>query len=491
MLRKVRIVAAALFFAAITLLFLDFTGTLHAYLGWLAKIQFLPAVLAHSAVIVLALVVLTLLLGRVYCSVICPMGVMQDGFSWLGGKVKKNRFRYMRVPWLLRAAVLVVFALLMFFGGTGVAILVAPYSAYGRIATNLFQPVYMWANNLCAYVAERAGSYAFYSVDVWVKSGLLLAIAAVTFVLVGLLSFRWGRLWCNTVCPVGAVLGWLSKFSLVKPRIDRDKCVGCKKCEKNCKAMCIDIENKRVDYSRCVACMDCVGNCPVEAIHMAGPKKSPADGSAPEKGAVDSSRRKFVVGTAAIGGGMLLKAQSTKVDGGLAVLEKKQLPERKVPLKPFGAMSVKHLTDHCSACQLCVAACPEQVLRPSQKLGTLMQPEMHFDRGFCRPDCTRCGEVCPSSAIRRIDVAQKSAISIGHAVTVPQNCLLATGESCNACTRHCPTAALSMVTDSSTGHRRVVVNEARCIGCGACEHYCPVRPFSAIYVEGREVHTEI
>ena len=188
---------------------------------------------------------------------------------------------------------------------------------------------------------------------------------------------------------------------------------------------------------------------------------------------------------------MLLQAQETKVDGGLAVLEDKQLPERQIPLKPFGAVSLKHFANHCTACQLCVSACPQQVLRPSKSLTTLMQPEMQFDRGFCSPDCTRCSEVCPAGAIKKIDTAQKSAISIGHAVTVPQNCLLAQGETCNACSRHCPTAAISLVTDSATGHSRVAVNESRCIGCGACEHYCPVRPFSAIYVEGREVHTEV
>ena len=503
MIRKIRTVLACLFFVAITLLFLDFTGTLHCYLGWLAKIQFLPAVLALNVGVVLALVVLTLLLGRVYCSVICPMGVMQDCFGWLGGKARKNRFHFAKNHWVLRAVVLVVFVLLMVLGLNGIAILIAPYSAYGRIATNLFQPVYMWLNNLCAYFAERAGSYAFYSVDVWVKSGLLLAIAAVTFVVVGFLSFRWGRLWCNTVCPVGTVLGFLSQFSLFKPRIDQDKCIGCKKCEKNCKSMCIDIDHHHVDYSRCVACMDCIDNCPVKAIRLTASKgQSVAQAQAATAGtaqaaqsekaqAVDTSRRKFVVTTAAVGGAMLLQAQETKVDGGLAVLEDKQLPERKVALKPFGAVSLKHFANHCTACQLCVSACPQHVLRPSQGLTTLMQPEMQFDRGFCSPDCTRCSEVCPAGAITKIDTAQKSAISIGHAVTVPQNCLLAQGETCNACSRHCPTAAISLVSDSSTGHSRVTVNESRCIGCGACEHYCPVRPFSAIYVEGREVHTEV
>ena len=489
MLRKIRIVLACLFFAAITLMFLDFTGTLHTYLGWMAKVQFLPAVLALNVGVVVVLVLLTLLVGRVYCSVICPMGVMQDCFGWLGGKVKKNRFHYAKNHWILRVVVLVVFVLLMVLGLGGIAILIAPYSAYGRIATNLFQPVYMWLNNLCAFFAERAGSYAFYSVDVWVKSGLLLLIAAVTFVVIGFLSFRWGRLWCNTICPVGTVLGFLSKFSLLKPRIDQSKCIGCKKCEKNGKSMCIDIDTHKVDYSRCVACMDCIDNCPVKAIRLTTGKAQPAPAPADQK--VDSSRRKFVVTTAAVGGAMLLQAQETKVDGGLAVLEDKQLPERQIPLKPFGAVSLKHFANHYTACQLCVSACPQQVLRPSKSLTTLMQPEMQFDRGFCSPDCTRCSEVCPAGAIKKIDTAQKSAISIGHAVTVPQNCLLAQGETCNACSRHCPAAAISIVSDPSTGHSRVAVNESRCIGCGACEHYCPVRPFSAIYVEGREVHTAV
>ena len=199
MLRKVRIGLACLFFVAITLLFLDFTGVLHLYLGWLAKVQLLPAVLSLNVAVVLFFVVVTLLVGRTYCSVICPFGVMQDIFIWMGGKWKKNRFHYTKGwPWL-RVAVLVLFVLLMVLGLNGIAILIAPYSAYGRIATNLFQPIYIWLNNLFAYFAERADSYAFYSVDVWVKSGVTLAVAAVTFVLVGFVSFRWGRVWCDSV----------------------------------------------------------------------------------------------------------------------------------------------------------------------------------------------------------------------------------------------------------------------------------------------------
>lgn len=489
MLRKIRIVLAAIFFAAITLMFLDFTGILHTYFGWMAKVQFLPAVLALNVGVVVALLVLTLLVGRVYCSVICPMGVMQDCFSWLGGKVKKNRFSYRKGHPVVRIVALVVFIALMVLGVNGIAILVAPYSAYGRIATALFQPVYMWINNAIAFFCARAESYTFYHVDVLAKGCLTIVVAAVTLVTIGFMSFRWGRLWCNTICPVGTVLGFFAKFALVKPRISDSKCIGCGKCAKRCKSQCIDPKTHKIDYSRCVACMDCLDNCSVGAIALqAGCKKGE---KCEAKDTVDESRRKFVVTTAAIGATMAVQAQESKVDGGLAVLEDKQLPERKVPLKPFGAQSLKHFSGHCTACQLCVSECPEKVLRPSTKLTTLLQPEMAFDKGYCRPDCTRCSEVCPAGAIKKIDEAQKSAISIGHAVTISQNCLLAQGVNCNACSRHCPAAAISIVEDASTGHSIVTVNEQHCIGCGACEHYCPVRPFSAIYVEGREVHTSI
>lgn len=486
MLRKIRIVLACIFFAAVTLLFLDFTGVLHLYLGWLAKVQLLPAVLALNVGVVAALLVVTLLVGRVYCSVICPLGVMQDCFSWLGGKAKRNRFHYAKGHTVLRIICLALFVLLMVFGLNGIAILVAPYSAYGRIASNLFQPVYMWLNNLCAYFAERAGSYAFYSVDVWVKSGVVLAIAAVTFVVIGFLSFKWGRLWCNTICPVGTVLGFFARFAIFKPVINTDKCNGCTRCARNCKAMCINPETHTIDYSRCVGCMDCLTNCKQDAITLSRCKDSET-----KDDTVDASRRKFVVTTAAVATAMAVEAQEKKVDGGLAVLVDKQLPERQVPLKPFGSKSVKHFSSHCTGCQLCVSNCPEQVLRPSSSMTTLMQPEMAYDKGFCRPDCTRCSEVCPAGAIIKIDEAEKSAISIGHAVTVQHNCLLQQGVECNACSRHCPAAAISIVSDMSTGHKVVIVNEQRCIGCGACEYYCPVRPFSAIYVEGREVHTRV
>ena len=186
MLRKIRIAAAAFFFVLTTLLFLDFTGTLHAWFGWMAKIQFLPALLALNVGVVAFLVILTLLFGRVYCSVICPLGVMQDIVSWASGKRRKHRNRFAYSPALtwLRRGMLVVFVAAML---AGVGSLLAPYSAYGRIASNLLAPVYAWGNNLLAYLAERAGSYAFYTVDVWVKGAATLAVAAGTFIVLAVL----------------------------------------------------------------------------------------------------------------------------------------------------------------------------------------------------------------------------------------------------------------------------------------------------------------
>ena len=220
MLRKLRVGLATLFFLLVTALFLDFTGTVHVWFGWMAKVQFLPAVLALNFVVVAILVLLTLLFGRVYCSVICPLGVMQDIFAWLGKKARKNRYAYSPAKSWLRYAVLVLFILSLALGGGVLARLIAPYSAYGRIAGSLLAPVWQWGNNGLAYLAERADSYAFYETEVWLKSGLTLGVAVVTLLVLAVLAWRGGRTYCNTICPVGTVLGFLSRFSWLRPVID-------------------------------------------------------------------------------------------------------------------------------------------------------------------------------------------------------------------------------------------------------------------------------
>ncbi|MBR5211757.1 MAG: 4Fe-4S binding protein [Bacteroidales bacterium] len=497
MLRKIRIILASVFFIGVTLLFLDFTGAAHAWLGWMAKVQFLPAVLALNFGVVAVLLVLTLLFGRVYCSVICPLGVMQDIISWIHGKTKKkNRFRFSYSPAInwLRYGVLALFIIALIAGLHSLVALVAPYSAYGRIASNLLAPVYQLGNNFFAWIAERAGSYAFYSTEVWIRSGATFAVAAATFAVIAVLAWKHGRTWCNTICPVGSVLGLFSRFSVFAPVIDTEKCRNCGLCGKQCKSSCINMKEHEIDYSRCVACMDCIETCKEGAIHYAcryGKKGSPS----PAQGNVDKSKRAFLVSSAIATTAVAAKAQEMKVDGGLAEIERAAKPERQTRLVPAGSLSLKNFADHCTACQLCVSVCPNQVLRPSTSLMTLMQPEMSYERGYCRPECTKCSDVCPAGAIRPISVEEKSSTQIGHAVVCLDNCVVNTDEvSCGNCARHCPAGAISMVRknpDDPKSLRIPVVNEERCIGCGACENLCPARPFTAIHVEGHEVHKTI
>ena len=294
------------------------------------------------------------------------------------------------------------------------------------------------------------------------------------------------------------VLGFLSKYSLLKPVIDTKKCNSCGLCARNCKASCINIKAHEIDYSRCVACMDCINKCRKGAITYTRRKSVSAAVSqetsvAPEQ--VNDARRAFLSTTAVFAAAAALKAQEKKVDGGLAVIEDKKIPERATPITPPGSLSARHFAQHCTACQLCVSVCPNQVLRPSSDLTKLMQPEMSYERGYCRPECAKCAEVCPTNAIHLTSLAEKSAVQIGRAVWIKENCICITDKmECGNCARHCPAGAIQMVPSDPEDEASIkipVVNAERCIGCGACENLCPSRPFSAIYVEGHVMHRTV
>ncbi|MBQ3826557.1 MAG: 4Fe-4S binding protein [Prevotella sp.] len=492
MLRKVRITLAAIVFVLITSLFLDVTGTLHQWLGWLAKIQFLPALLAMNVVVVVLLLALTLIFGRIYCSVIRPLGIMQDVISWIHGKQKKNRFSFSKEKKWLRYTMLVLFVVALIAGVQSLVALLAPYSSYGRIVTNLFKPIYEGGNNVLASIAEHFNSYAFYHVDVWIKSLPTFIIAAVTFVVLFVLAWRNGRTYCNTICPVGTFLSFFARFSWMKINFDEEKCKNCGKCSRNCKAACIDYKNHTVDYSRCVVCGNCLGQCNFGALHYEHPKKVKKASTTEGKESVDSARRSFLLGATLASSAVLLGQEKKKVDGGLAKIEDKVAPTRNTHITPPGSRSAKNMASKCTGCQLCVSQCPNEVLRPSTDLLHLMQPEMSYERGYCRIECNRCSEVCPTGAIRLLPLEEKSSTQVGHAVWIKKNCIPVTdGVECGNCERHCPVGAIMMVPLDEDDEESVMiptVNEARCIGCGACENLCPARPFSAIYVEGHEVH---
>ncbi len=496
-LRRIRLILATIFFVAATALFLDFTGSIHSLLGIVARVQFIPAILALNVGVILMLILLTLIFGRLYCSVICPLGVTQDVISRLASAFnKKRKYSYSKPQTILRWSVLALFVAAMVAGVGSVVALLEPYSAFGRIVSNIFAPIYKLGNNALAYFAERMDSYAFYSTEIVVMGVGTLVVAILTLGVVGYLAWRGGRTYCNTICPVGTILGFLSRFSLLKIYIDKDLCKKCQKCVHDCKSGCITPDGHDVDYSRCVACYNCIESCNFGAVSYKFSFCKGKEQKTVEKKEVNNSRRTMLTLTTAAVATSILDAKAKSADGGLAVIIDKKVPCRELRLVPPGAESLRNFASHCTGCQLCVSVCPNQVLRPSTGLTNFMQPELSYERGYCRPECTKCSEVCPAGAIKPIDRAEKSSIQIGHAVVIEKNCVVLTdGVDCGNCAAHCPTGAISMIKAKDRekyGDRLIpVVDTERCIGCGACEHLCPARPFSAIYVEGHSMHKNI
>ena len=404
-----------------------------------------------------------------------------------------------------------LFIVAMVAGVHAIVALLAPYSTYGRIVNNLFAPVYKWGNNLLAWISAKVGSYAFYPAEVWIGSLPVFIAAVAMFVLICILAYTGGRTWCNNICPVGTVLGLVSRYSLFGPVIDSGKCRGCKLCGKQCKSSCIDMEHHQIDYSRCVDCMDCLDICNEGAIQYGfryGKKTTKNKNVQQTTGqmtkqttvgngnaADGNGRRAFVISSALVLASTALKAQEQKVSKRLAPAGPHSRPEREISPVPAGAGSQKDFHARCTACQLCVGACPNKVLTPSSSLENFMQPEMTFERGWCRNDCNRCSQVCPSGAIRPVSIEQKSSIQVGYAVADHERCVVVTDSvRCGNCAKHCPVGAITMVplnADDPKSLRVPSVNEQVCIGCGACEHLCPARPLAAIHVEGLDVHRTI
>lgn len=477
--RKLRIALAAVFFVGITLLFV---GIGQQWWGWMAKLQFLPSCLALNIAVIVGVLLVTLLFGRLYCSVICPLGVLQDIFNRINPKRKKRGFS-VELKWL-RYPILVITVLVMIVFGQGLIALIAPYSAYGRIVN------------------------AIYTSIIGSASLATILTGALTLIIIAVLAYRYGRVWCNAVCPVGTALSLVSRFSLFRPVIDNEKCKSCGVCARACKASCIDPKAHSIDMSRCVVCFDCEGSCKPGAIKYkfvgwpsknsvgasncsANAQKQQTKGSKQQLG--DPSRRNFIA-TAAVVAGSTVAARSQEVvkglDGGLAdVVEKKSI-SRAVKLVPAGAQSEERFYDKCTACQLCVSNCPNHVLSASTDLDHFLQPQMNYDKGFCRPECTTCSELCPTGAILPVSTAEKLNTRIGLAYVSLDRCFAAQGkEACGNCQRHCPSGAIMMVRKPEYRFAIPVVAEEQCIGCGACEYLCPSRPISAITVSGRPVHS--
>ena len=488
-LKPIRVALATLFLGASAVMFLDLRGPVA---GWVSSVvlplQFVPA-LAKSLVSLgvwtaglAAVVVLTALVGRVYCSTLCPLGTLQDIVIHQAEKKKRRRYRYDRPRYALHYAVGGV-TLAAFLGGSLILLnALEPFSNFGRMTDALMRPLVMGLNNGIAMAGSMVGVQILQPVPFHLPGlGIFLAALAALGA-IGYLSYRHGRLFCNTLCPAGALLSLLSRVSLFRIVIDEETCLECGLCEKVCKAACIDADNKKVDYAACVACFNCITACPTVGLKYAGFGGKRIATAAPRP--VNTSRRRFV------SGGMATFAGALAVPTDSAMIRAAQAGIGTHPVTPPGSIGIDHFSGRCTACHLCVSVCPTQVLRPAlfdYGIAGILQSRMDFRTYYCTYDCVLCSTVCPSGAILPLTQDQKKDVQIGTARFVKEDCIVETKKKdCGACAEHCPTKAVRMVPYGALMIPELT-NEL-CVGCGACEHACPTTPLKAIFVVASDLH---
>lgn len=512
-LKPFRLIVSIVTLLTIGFLFLDFRDSVSsAWFRALTWLQFIPSLLkflqtmAHGFAVTaygfVAVLLLTLLFGRIYCSYICPLGIFQDVISWCSKELRSNRkkkfrFRFALPKIWLRYSILIIVFLSLLTGSIFFLNILEPFSNFGRFVSDVFRPLYLAGNNVLVKVFQTMGSYALYPVTIAKTDPYALIIPMAMLALVTWLSVRNGRLYCNTICPVGTLLGLVSKVSLFKVRFDTERCNQCGQCMFACKSQCIDIKKQKVDFTRCVGCGNCMKSCDKNAIRYAWtPAKEPKLSED-----VDKSKRKFIAGSllfAASLGGLPVQAfaQNRGKNRKNRFSKRHRNPdmESEYTVSPPGSHNREHFTGSCTACHLCVSACPSDVLKPSfleYGFFGIMQPYMDYDSSFCNYECVRCSEVCPNGAILPLTVEEKITTQIGVVRFIKNNCIVVTDEtSCGACAEHCPTKAVRMIP-----HKDEVTipatNPDICIGCGACEYACPVTPAKAIVIDGLSEHKKV
>lgn len=475
-LKWARVTLALVLTLPVFLLFVDFFHLLPHNAPRLLHLQLVPALLAGMWLAVAFILILTLVFGRLYCSVICPAGVLQDVFNRLTARgVRKNKrkryFKYVRPNNWLRYSVLGLAVIAFAAGSTVVLLVLDPYSNVGRVMFNLIRPALIPLNNL--FVPEMAAGHSFFHHITFLGLTLVpIIVAALFLIVVAVMSLLRGRLYCNTICPVGTFLGLISRFSLVKISVNETACTHCGVCARSCKSQCIDSKTGIIDHSRCVDCFNCLPVCSEKALgfRLAGFGRSK---SAAVETVKNSSRRNFLIAGA-----------TAVATAPVAIAQNRLGMEKSEPIMPPGAGTREHFNSKCTACHLCVSECPANVLHPTAFdygiLG-LMQPKMTFHKGFCQPDCTNCSRVCPSGALTPLTREQKHVTQVGIAHFTQTRCVVYLDKTdCGACSEHCPTQAVSMV-DYKDGLRIPHVDPQICIGCGGCEYVCPA-PTKAIVV---------
>jgi len=532
--KRIRVAVSVIFLISFILLFLDFRRAIpEVAIRVVTWLQFVPSLLRFFNVFTLgaagffAVLFLTLIFGRIYCSAVCPLGILQDVITrlrkWMGKK-KKLRYHYGKPHNFLRYGFLFLAFLSFFLGTVFLVNLLDPYSNFGRIFTFFAKPLLILLNNFLAGLLGKVNVYTLFTVEPRIASwGPALFQLGFLFLLIRMAAFH-GRLYCNTVCPVGTLLGFLSRFSLFRIRIDKGSCTYCGLCSVACKSACIDTKQQAIDMSRCVTCFNCLPVCAGNSIvyGLPGLKKHKELKLNPvlfhtEK--IDFGKREFLLKltTFALGiAGISIPGKvsaniisanihkKTKISDTTGVasgqVDKKipvptklsTIPEKKeFPVSPPGSTGIEMFNNKCTACNLCVNACPTDVLQPAFLefgLQGFMQPQMNYLSGFCNYECLRCLEICPTGAILPEPLEKKKLIQMGVAYFEKDNCIVKTEKTdCGACSEHCPTKAVHMIPFEGS----LVIPETTdklCIGCGACEFACPTTPYKAIYVDGNFIH---
>ena len=500
-------VSAVTFIALLTFIFFDIYNLIPApAVRYIVLTQFIPSFLdfftslSPAFYFFILIIILTLITGRAYCSFMCPLGIFQDIVIRVSSSLRKGKsFAFGRAYNFIRYGILSATAAVLIFTGTFFLLWFDPFSIYGRFAFYIVSPVIIKINNFIAVTMIKFNQYTLQAVEIKPVSTVPVIITLIIILLIVISAIFKGRLYCNTVCPVGALLGIISKISFLKITLNKDTCVNCGKCERVCKSSCIYFKEGTVDFTRCVLCFNCLAVCPNSStgFSTAFPVKVKKDNFNQKSTAAGASFVSPVISRKNFLSGMVfLPAVVTLPSGKEQKLyfqdaAKQVQYKRKVFASPPGSVGIDEFNSRCTACSLCISRCPSTVLRPAvfqYGIYGMLQPFLDFSSGYCNYDCIICGQVCPTGAISKTDIAEKHLIRTGKSVFIKENCITYTNNTvCGACSEHCPTKAVHMIPFKK-GLVIPEVDNSLCTGCGACEHVCPVRPFRAIYVDGIRKH---
>jgi ferredoxin len=489
--KPVRLVISSLVLILFIFIYLDCWTILSVRLSkYILDIQFIPSLLrtlvSHTFLFggFIIIILISLLFGRLYCSFLCPLGCMQDIIIFIKRKFTKSRKRrFHSLPSLkgLRYGILVISLVSVFSGSIMLLIWLDPYSISGRIMTHIIRPLFTLSFNTMVGGLNYLNEYSVLPVDWTFRFHLAFWSIITWFLLIIVLSAVYGRLYCNSLCPVGTFLGLISRISLYQLSIDETSCWSCGRCARVCKAGCIDLETAEIDFSRCVGCQNCIQSCDQSSIQYRNMLKSRRQGHLE----IDGARRSWLGKSFSMA--LLLQLSIIKAPSGKNENDKSkdELPRRKA-ITPPGSLGRIHFTEHCTACHLCINHCPTQVLQPSGlkiSIEGMFQPVMDFSVKYCLYECNICSLVCPTAAIMPVSIGEKKKIQLGRSRLIEHLCVVVTkGTLCGACSEHCPTKACNMVPYKNN-LSIPEINNTICVGCGACEHACPTQPKSIVVDE--------